>query len=41
MRMREEWVTVMVVPVSDPSSWFPSIFSYVLFFPVALYVVGS
>lgn len=41
VRMREEWVTVTVAPVSDPSSWLPSIFSYVTIFPVASYVVGS
>ena len=31
MRMREEWVTVMVAPVSDPSNWFPSILAMLLF----------
>lgn len=41
VRMREEWVTVTVAPVSDQSSWLPSIFSYVTIFPVASYVVGS
>lgn len=40
VRMREEWVTVMVAPVSDPSSWFPSILALLLIFSIALYVVG-